>query len=244
MSAGHSSSNVLLHAARRIDRDTFPGRFGRLELSTNARRLNPDAHTELLRARKAAPPVDLGLAEERSRARFAVAMMGGVPEDAREESTGSIKLSSNPKRGLFEARRKTRVEAVAQYEAAAAAEQAALAKAGVDSYASFLVASVGGAGPDDGRRAAQQELIDASMALDAAQRAAGTSDNAELHRRGVELRARAERLLGRTVVGGDPPGRAPGHSHRVAASCTTDTRAHRSAPVGRRRGRGCHQDRT
>ena len=36
-----------------------------------------DAHTELLRARKAAPPVDLGLAEERvKRARYAVAMMG------------------------------------------------------------------------------------------------------------------------------------------------------------------------
>ena len=75
-----------------------------------------------------------------------------------KRSTGSIKLSSNPKRGCSRrvARRGSRP--LRNTKPRSAAEQAALAKAGVDSYASFLVASAGGAGPDDGRRAAQQEL--------------------------------------------------------------------------------------
>jgi hypothetical protein len=111
---------------------------------------------------------------------------------------------------LFEARRKTRPEAVARYEAAVAAENLALESAGVDSYASFLVASAGhaasnGGGSTEDHAAAQRELIDASAALDAARRDAGVTANEELFQRGVELRARAERLLGRPVVGGDPP---------------------------------------
>jgi hypothetical protein len=123
---------------------------------------------------------------------------------------------------LFEARRKARTDAVAQYEAAVEAEKAALADAGVDSYASFLVAMAGGGGTTDGRPAAQRELIDASAALDAARRAAGVSANEDLHARGVELRAHAERLLHRVVVGGDPPAElralrieAPGYKERV-----------------------------
>jgi hypothetical protein len=166
-----------------------------------------DAHTELLRARAAAPPVDLGAAEERvRRARMGVAMTaGGVPEEARDEIDRRHRDVIECEARLFEARRKTRVEAVTQYEAAVEAEKAALAQAGVDSYASFLVAIAGGAGQAEGSAAAQQELVDASAALDAARLAAGVSDAEELHARGVELRARAERLLGRTVVGGDPP---------------------------------------
>jgi hypothetical protein len=166
-----------------------------------------DAHTDLLRARAAAPPVDLGAPEERvRRARMGVAMTaGGVPEEARDEIDRRHRDVVESEARLFEARRKTRVEAVTQYEAAVEAERAALSQAGVDSYASFLVAIAGGAGQAEGSAAAQQELVDASAALDAARLAAGVSDAEELHARGVELRARAERLLSRTVVGGDPP---------------------------------------
>jgi len=182
-----------------------------------------DAHTELLRARAAAPVVDLGTAEERvRRARMGVAMTsGGVPEATRDEIDRRHRDVVESEARLFEARRKTRVEAVAQYEAAVAAEKAALAEAGVDSYASFLVAIAGAAG-GEGSAVAQQELVEASAALDAARLAAGVTDNEDLHSRGVELRARAERLLGRTVVGGDPPAElralrieSPGRSERV-----------------------------
>jgi hypothetical protein len=183
-----------------------------------------DAHTELLRARAAAPPVDLGAAEERvRRARMGVAMTaGGVPEEARDEIDRRHRDVVESEARLFEARRKTRVEAVAQYEAAVEAEKAALGNAGLDSYASFLVAIAGGARQGEGSAAAQQELVDASAALDAARLAAGVSDTEELYARGVELRARAVRLLGRTVVGGDPPAElralrieSPARSERV-----------------------------
>ena len=128
-----------------------------------------DAHTELLRARAAAPVVDLGTAEERvRRARMGVAMTsGGVPEETRDEIDRRHRDVVESEARLFEARRKTRVEAVAQYEAAVAAEKAALAEAGVDSYASFLVAIAGAAGAE-GSAVAQQELVEASAALDAA----------------------------------------------------------------------------
>ncbi|MDQ1510714.1 MAG: hypothetical protein QOG50_2558 [Actinomycetota bacterium] len=166
-----------------------------------------DAHTELLRARAAAPPLDLGPAEDRvTRARMAVAATsGGVPEEVREDIDRRHRDVVESEARLFEARRKTRVKSVAQHEAAVAAENIALASAGVDSYASFIVVIAEGAGPAEGVQAAKQELIDATIALDAARRAAGVSANEDLFGRGVELRAHAERLLHRTVVGGDPP---------------------------------------
>jgi hypothetical protein len=166
-----------------------------------------DAHTEYLRARAAAPPVDLSMAEERvKRARMSVAMSSGsVSEQSRDEIDRRHRDVVEAEARLFEARRKNRGEAVAHYEAAVEAEKVALAEAGVDSYASFLVAIAGGGGSSEGRPAAQRELIDASAALDAARREAGVAANEDLHERGVELRAHAERLLGRTVVGGDPP---------------------------------------
>jgi hypothetical protein len=183
-----------------------------------------DAHTELLRARAAIPPVDLSGAEERvKRARMAVAMSSGsVSEESREEIDRRHRDVVEAEARLFEARRKTRPDAVARYEAAVEAEKSALADAGVDSYASFLVAIAGGGGSAEGRPAAQRELIDASAALDAARRAAGVTANEDLHARGVELRAHAERLLNRVVVGGDPPAElralrieAPGYKERV-----------------------------
>ena len=183
-----------------------------------------DAHTELLRARAAAPAVDLGAAEERvRRARMGVAMTaGGVSESARDEIDRRHRDVVESEAMLFEARRKARGDAVAKYEAAVEAEKSALANSGVDSYASFLVAIAGGAGPSAGNGAAQHELVDASAALDAARRAAGVTDQEDLFQRGVELRARAERLLGRAVVGGDPPAElralrveAPGRAERV-----------------------------
>jgi hypothetical protein len=185
-----------------------------------------DAHTELLRARIAAPAIDLTAAEERvKRARVAVAMSSGsVSEAARDEIDRRHREVVESEAQLFEARRKTRTDAVARYEAAVAAEKIALENAGVDSYASFLVAIAGGGGSTEDRPGAQRELIDASAALDAARREAGVEANEDLHQRGVELRAYAERLLGRTVVGGDPPAElralrteAPGYKERVRA---------------------------
>jgi hypothetical protein len=187
-----------------------------------------DAHTELLRARAAAPPVDLTLAEERvKKARTAVAMSAGsVSEESRHRIDDCHRDVVEAEARLFEARRKARSGALARYEAAVAAENIALHAVGVDSYASFLVAIAGGASAGDrsteDRPAAQRELIDASAALDAARREAGVTANEDLFERGVELRARAERLLGRVVVGGDPPAElralridAPGHRERV-----------------------------
>ena len=183
-----------------------------------------DAHTNLLRARAAAPAVDLTVVEERvKRARMAVAMSSGsVSEVSRDEIDRRHRHVVEAEARLFETKRKTRVEAVARYEAAVAAEKVALADAGVDSYASFLVAIAGGGGFSEARPAAQRELIDASAALDASRREAGVAANEDLHQRGVELRAHAERLLCRPVVGGDPPAElralrteSPGYRERV-----------------------------
>ncbi|HTK15742.1 MAG TPA: hypothetical protein VL769_05065 [Acidimicrobiia bacterium] len=188
-----------------------------------------DAHTELLRARAAAPPVDLAQAEERvKQGRMAVAMSSGsVSEESRDRIDRCHQEVVEAEARLFEARRKTRPEAVARYEAAVAAEHIALEAAGVDSYSSFLVA-IAGRGPSTGDgsaeddAAAQRELVDASAALDAARREAGVTANEDLFERGVELRAHAERLLGRVVVGGDPPAElrafrieAPSRNERV-----------------------------
>jgi hypothetical protein len=183
-----------------------------------------DAHTDLLRARAAAPAVDLTAAEERvERARMAAAMSSSrVTEQSRDEIDRRHRVVVEAEARLFETKRRTRVEAVAQYEAAVDAENAALAEAGVDSYASFLVAITGGGGSMESRPVARRELVDASAALDAARREAGVAANEDLFQRGVELRAHAERLLKRPVVGGDPPAElralrieAPGYQERV-----------------------------
>jgi hypothetical protein len=188
-----------------------------------------DAHTELLRARAAAPPIDLDQAEERVKhARTAVTMnSGSVSDELRDRIDRSHQEVVEAEASLFEARRKTRPEAVARYEAAVAAENVALEAAGVDSYASFLLAIAGHAASNGGgstadHAAAQRELFDASAGLDAARREAGVTENEDLFQRGVELRARAERLLGRVVVGGDPPAElrglrieAPSRNERV-----------------------------
>jgi hypothetical protein len=152
---------------------------------------------------------------------------GGVSGESRERVDRCHRDVVEAEARLFEARRKSRSEAVARYEAAVAAENIALHEAGADSYASFLVAMAAGAAPTgdastEDQPGAQRELIDASAALDAARREAGVTANEDLFQRGVELRARAERLLGRVVVGGDPPAElralridAPGHRERV-----------------------------
>jgi hypothetical protein len=166
-----------------------------------------DAHTAFLRARALEPAIDIEAAEERvKRARMAVAMStAAITDQARDEIDRRHRDVVEAEARLFEARRKARGGAVARYEAAVAAEKVALSDAGVDSYASFLVALTGGGSPAEDRHAAQQELISASTALDAARRAVGPSEVEDVHQRGVELRAHAERLLGRPVVGGDPP---------------------------------------
>ena len=55
---------------------------------------------------------------------------GGVPEEARDEIDRRHRDVVESEARLFEARRKTRVEAVTQYEAAVEAEKAALARGG------------------------------------------------------------------------------------------------------------------
>jgi hypothetical protein len=124
---------------------------------------------------------------------------------------------------LFEARRKERPQAAERYEAAVAEEKTALNRAGIDSYASFLFAITGSDRllDTDVRRAARAELEAATEALDAARRQGQASTDSAFHARGVALRAHAERLLGRVVVGGDPPAElralrveAPGRAER------------------------------
>src|SRR5204863_8430125 len=112
---------------------------------------------------------------------------------------------------LFEATKKEKPQAAARYEAALAAERDALAAAGVDSYAGFLMAiAAGGAttpaapsGPntgDDAERAdAEAELAAATAEVDRLRSlpppvpVARREDFAE---RDLELRARAAQLLG------------------------------------------------
>jgi hypothetical protein len=185
-----------------------------------------DAHSELVRVRAAEPTVDIEAFEQRvNMARMSVAMtMGGVSDDARAEIDRRHRVVVQAEAELFDARRKARADAVARYEAAVAAEKLALADAGVDSYAAFLVALTGGGTPlgADSRRMAQQELSAATAALGAAHELAKVSTPDGMHARAVELRARAEQLLGRAVVGGDPPAElralrvdAPGRAERV-----------------------------
>jgi len=81
---------------------------------------------------------------------------------------------------VSEARRRERSAALARYEAAVRAEQEALAAAGFDSFAAFLVAVAQGAVPAPAAETAEVERAEAEAALTAA----------------PALRARAARLLG------------------------------------------------
>lgn len=184
-----------------------------------------DVHTELVHARAARPAVEIAGAEERVKlAQISLAMnSGGVHEDARAEIDRRHREVVEAEANLFEARRKERPEAAMRYEAAVAAEKAALTRAGIDSYASFLFAITGGNKPldTDLRRAAHEELTAACDALDAARQLGQVATDSAFHARGVALRAHAERLLGRVVVDGDPPAElralrieAPGRAER------------------------------
>ena len=149
---------------------------------------------------------------------------GGVRPEARAEIDGRHRLVVEAEAQLFEARRRTHAQAVARYEAAVADEKVALADAGVDSYASFLMTmaggdlSIGAAAQENARR----ELDAAIAELDAVHASGPLPTQAEFDARSVQLRARAERLLGRAVVGGDPPAElralrvdSPGRSQRI-----------------------------
>jgi hypothetical protein len=171
-----------------------------------------DAFDEL--AASAPPPpavvpadVDLVAAEQRvDGARLALAgVAGGMLPQARARIETCHRAVVETERMLFEAGKKDRLEALAQYQGALADERAALSDAGVDSYASFLVTTAAGVAPVDleVRLRAELDLAHAEAELGLARDAVdGTS--ARLHEeREVELRARAAQLLGR-FPGADP----------------------------------------
>ena len=105
----------------------------------------------------------------------------------------------------FNARRKDRGRAITRYEEAVTAELLALADAGLDSFATFLVRIADGeSGSDPAARAvAEAELMAARAALDAALQVPDVPTRAELDEREAHMRARATELLGRA------PGRDP-----------------------------------
>jgi len=150
-----------------------------------------------------ASPVDIDLAAAERRveqARVAVASVnGGLLPQARARIESRHRAVVETERMLFEAGRKERPDALAQYQAALAEERAALSDADVDSYAAFLVATAAGGRPVDleARLRAELELAQAEAALEH-DRDAVEGTRVRLHEeRELELRARAAQLLGR-----------------------------------------------
>ena len=130
---------------------------------------------------------------------------GRVPEEVRVLIEQCHRAVVEAEAAAFEARRRERNRAIARYEEAVAAELMALADAGIDSYASFLLLT-GSGGSEVGiaeRIAAQAELAAARTALDAALQVPDVPTRAELEAREMHMRVRATELLGH-LPGPDP----------------------------------------
>jgi hypothetical protein len=156
-----------------------------------------------------AEPVDIDLPALESRvatARFALAATAGIVHAiARSHIEECHRKVVAAESALFEARRKDRPEALARYQHALAEEHTALNDAGVDSYASFLVAIAAGAAPVDleARLRAELELADAEATLERAKAIVLGTEAAARDEQALELRARAAQLLG-GFPGNDP----------------------------------------
>lgn len=141
----------------------------------------------------------VALASRVAVARVAVAKTAGIVHpDARGRIDECHRAVVEAESALFEARRRDKGDALAQYQAALAAEHAVLGEAGVDSYAQFLVTTAQGVPPVDleARLRAETELADAQTALHLARTtlAAMHDDRDEV---ALALRARAAQVLGR-----------------------------------------------
>ena len=165
-----------------------------------------DAHTGLLQARRA---TDVGAAaalepfERRvDDARRVVAEMPpAVPAEvqARIEEAHDDVLEAEA--ALLAAKRRKRAKSVERYEQAVAVELVALADAGIESYAAFLVAVAEGQAAEAGLRAeAEAELAAARAELDQARLVRDVPTGRELQDREELMVTRATELLGR------PPG--------------------------------------
>ncbi len=162
----------------------------------------------LVGATAPAPPREAELVAARARVEAAREALLATKDNATVASRADIDACHRElveaERLLSEAARKERPQAAARYEAALAAERAALASAGVDSYAGFLMAiAVAGPAPvgDDTRSDAEAEFAAATADLERLQAAAAPPtpavDSARVAERDLELRARAAQLLGR-----------------------------------------------
>lgn len=163
-----------------------------------------DANGALLRERDEVgddPDIDIDAAERRVNfARVAVRLTSAPLHAARRgELERRHRAVAEAETALAKARRRDRPDLLARYEAAVAAERAALDEAGVDSYAMLLLGTAFGETRTDeaAQHAAQQELAAALKALEAARLTRHLPSRAELQARALELRSRAIEILGR-----------------------------------------------
>jgi hypothetical protein len=153
-----------------------------------------------------APDID-ALVARVDEARTAVAQIaGGVLPMARERIERTHRAVVDAERQLFDAGKKEKSKALAIYQDTLSAERDALAEAGVDSYAAFLVAIAGGNGPIDmeARLRTELDLAQAEAELERA-RAGSPEQFDERAEKELVLRARAAQVLGR-FPGADPVG--------------------------------------
>ena len=162
-----------------------------------------EAQAALVRVRAAVdgvPEIDIDALEARVNAARAVVATseGRLPDEVRVHIEQCHALIVDAEKKLFEARRRHRSRAIEMYEQAVTSELLALADAGLDSYASFLLAiEAQDNGPDAAaRHAAQVELAAARAALDDALQVPDVPTRAELDERDALIRTRAAELLG------------------------------------------------
>jgi hypothetical protein len=147
------------------------------------------------------PPLGIDALEARVQAAHAAAVAagGGLPPAAKARIESRHRALVDAERVLFEAPRRERPVATARYQAALRDEKEALAAAGIDSYASFLVAIAAGPAPVDGdsRARAEAELAAARAALARARAAAEERGSLRLETEALLAeRAAHERALG------------------------------------------------
>ena len=133
-------------------------------------------------------------------ARLALAMApGGLGDSVRADLDRLHRAVVDAEARVFGARRGQRNYAVRRYNRARAAERAALAAAGVDSYAALHLGTTMSESPGDdlAREAAQEQLAAAIEALDAARRSRHLAGGEQLTQRVEQMRAHARELLGR-----------------------------------------------
>jgi hypothetical protein len=165
-----------------------------------------DAHAALVHVRDAADVTAASALEPLERrvdhARQVVAEMPrAVPVEVQEQIERCHNDVLDAEAELLEAKRRKRGKAVDRYERAVAIELVALADAGLESYAAFLVAVAEGEAAEAGERAvAEAELAAARAELDQARLVRDVPTGRELDERAELMRSRATELLGR------PPG--------------------------------------